>query len=207
MLLAPFRYSCFISFSYGDGLMRQFVIELKQLLENYQRLYLKEPEVYLDLSRMEPGAMIAEGLAQALCQSLCMVVVYTPPYEEQDWCLQEYAAMEDLERRRLDLIRPILPDASLIIPVMLRIDDQVPSRIRGVRNYHDFSRVYLDYKEIAENRNYLEEIDKISLRVRRLHNAFRQAEPEPSDCSAFALPPPGEALFWTPPFPGRGAGR
>src|SRR3954453_21387128 len=95
----PFRYSCFISYSYGEELMERFVLELKNLLESYQGFYLKGKGVFLDRDRMRGGSLIDQSLARALCESICMVVVYTPAYEEQYFCLQEYAAMEALEQK------------------------------------------------------------------------------------------------------------
>src|SRR5689334_16819835 len=96
----PFKYSCFISYRNGrNDLMRQFINDLEQALKAYIEPWLVE-EVYIDRDRLLPGYEYNEALAHAICQSVCMIVVYSPTYQDSSYCLREYAAMERLEEKR-----------------------------------------------------------------------------------------------------------
>src|SRR5690349_8199636 len=97
----PFKYSCFVSYCHGkEDLVKTFIRELKTALKQYLDAYLDE-EVYIDEDRLQGGDFYNEKLAEAICQSVCMIVVYTPKYERHPYCLREYAAMEELELKRL----------------------------------------------------------------------------------------------------------
>lgn len=90
----PFKYACFISYPHGQyELMKSFIEQLKKALNNYLEPLLDE-EVYIDVDRLEPGYHYNEALAKAICQSICMIVVYSPKYERHSYCLREYQAME-----------------------------------------------------------------------------------------------------------------
>src|SRR5215510_8791933 len=91
----PFKYSCFISYCHGkEDLVRTFIEELKKALKRHLDAYLDEG-VYIDEERLRGGDLYNEKLAEAICQSVCMIVVYMPKYERHPYCLREYAAMEE----------------------------------------------------------------------------------------------------------------
>src|SRR4051812_35751103 len=117
----PFKYACFISYCHGQGeLMRRFIDELTRALKNCIDPYLDE-EVYIDQERLQPGFSYNEALAMAICQSLCMIVVYVPKYERHPYCLREFRAMEILEERRFRLLsEQSRRHRRMIIPVLFR---------------------------------------------------------------------------------------
>ena len=100
-MTAGFKYACFISYSHGEQeLVKGFIDQFKAALKAYLEPWMEE-EVYVDVDRLKAGFKYNEALAKAICQSVCMVVVYSPVYERRSYCGREYEAMERLEIRRL----------------------------------------------------------------------------------------------------------
>src|SRR5215208_4194003 len=114
-----FKYSCFISYCHGrKDLTKTFIDQLKETLESYLEPWLDE-EVYIDEDRLLPGYRYNEALAKAICQSICMIVVYTPKYERHSYCRREFAAMERIERSRKELLdNRADAEVGMIIPVI-----------------------------------------------------------------------------------------
>ncbi|HET9909818.1 MAG TPA: TIR domain-containing protein, partial [Anaerolineales bacterium] len=72
----PIKYSCFISYKHDSvNIARDF----QDALENEISLLLNLP-VYRDEERLHAGDFFNSALAQALCQSACMVMIYIPRY-------------------------------------------------------------------------------------------------------------------------------
>jgi len=116
-----------------EKLLRHVVEAVKDHIELYTHKY----EVYIDKPRLVPGYQYDERLAQAICRSACMVVVYWPSYLESDYCLKEIRTMLQIERERRDVLGVGLHGCRLFIPVILRsqyqiIDERNPDR--GVRD-------------------------------------------------------------------------
>jgi hypothetical protein len=205
----PFKYSCFISYPHDDGrFLRSFVEDLRRAIEDYQGPFLDEP-VYLDTKRLRGGQFWSEALAEAICHSICMVVVYTPKYKRHTYCLREFAAMEKLENLRLGKIQSLVDDDGLIIPIILRGEDDIPDKIKLRRQYYDFSKYTLLDQDMGTNPNYVKEIDEIAKTIHRLFEAFlRLGEDMCGDCGMFSIPAEQEIELWLdqpsiPPFPGR----
>ena len=79
-----FRYACFVSYCHGQHeLMKGFIDQLKTALKAELELLMNE-ELYIDEERLSPGYRYNEELARAICQSVCMIVVYSPKYERQE---------------------------------------------------------------------------------------------------------------------------
>src|SRR3954447_18759174 len=99
-----FKYSCFISYCHGqEELMKGFMDQLKRALKAELEPLLDE-EVYIDDERLKPGSLYNEALASAICESICMIVVYSPRYERHEYCRREFAAMESLEQPRKQML-------------------------------------------------------------------------------------------------------
>lgn len=214
-----FKYACFISYCHGkEDLVKTFIEELKKALERHIDPYLDE-DVYVDEGRLRGGDFYDEKLAEAICQSICMIVVYMPKYERHSYCLREYAAMELLEEKRLRLVEPVGPKRGLIIPIIFRGAEDLPPKIQSRRHYYDFSRFTLVSPEISKNPEYVAKIEDIARNIHDLYNIFKEAfeasgEDPCGDCTSFTLPPEGEVRPWrekakspVAPFPGRGEGR
>jgi hypothetical protein len=146
--MAAFKYACFVSYCHGQyELMTAFIDQLKAALDAYLDPLLDE-QVYIDTQRLKPGYRYDEALAEAICQSVCMVVVYSPKYERHEYCVREYEAMVKLEAARKTMLGPAGRGRGFIIPVILRGGDDVPPRIREHVHCADFSRFTLATRAI-----------------------------------------------------------
>jgi hypothetical protein len=89
-----------------------------------------------------PGYNFDEALFKAICQSICMVVVYSPKYEDHVYCLREYTAMERIEMKRKEILgNKASNEVGMIIPIVLRgLQEGLPDKIRIQRHCVDFSK-------------------------------------------------------------------
>ena len=207
-----FRYACFISYCHGQqDLMKGFIDQLKRGLKAELEPLLDE-EVYIDEERLKPGYNYNEALATAICESVCMVVVYSPRYERHDYCRREFAGMENLEQTRKQMLDRRSTPGGSIIPVIFRgkVDD-LPPQITASRHYADFSQFSLATTDMSRHPEYAAEIRKIAEAIYEYYQAFEDARTNPCTvCAAFKLPPADAAPPWRagpPPvggtFPGR----
>lgn len=203
----PFRYSCFISYPDGQGdLMKRFVEELESALQSSLGPYLREG-VYIDKNRLSAGYKYNEALAEAICQSVCMVVVYSPIYEASSYCRREFTAMQRLEEKRFRAMQSsVSAHCGLIIPILLRGKaEEFPSIIREHIHFCDFSRFTTASTKITRHRESVEKIEQIARYIFDLYERFRTSGSDPcSQCTSFRLPAEEEVPSWrTPvsPFP------
>ena len=144
-----FKHACFISYCHGQhDLIKGFIDQLKSALKAELETLLDE-DVYIDEERLKPGYKHEESLTRAICESVCMIVVYSPRYERHEYCMREYEAMVKLEEGRRKLLGPAGRGRGFIIPVILRGGDDVPPRIREHLHYADFSRFTLATPRLA----------------------------------------------------------
>jgi hypothetical protein len=199
-----FKYACFVSYCHGQyDLVKSFIDQLKAALKAELDTLLDE-ELYIDEERLKPGFLYNEELAKAICQSVCMIVVYSPRYERHEYCVREYEAMTRLEDTRRALLGPAAHGQGFIIPVILRGGEDIPDRIRKHQHYSDFSRFTLATPRIASNPDYVEEIRKIAQVIYERHKAFRDAGASPcDDCVNFSLPKAPDVASWRPAFVNR----
>ncbi|MCI0513043.1 toll/interleukin-1 receptor domain-containing protein, partial [candidate division KSB1 bacterium] len=90
----PFRYSCFISYRHDQGeIMEKFVDDLCAALQN-EVIMLTGMHAYLDKTRLQGGNFYNVELARSLCQSVCLIMVFTPQYfsASHPYCAREYKA-------------------------------------------------------------------------------------------------------------------
>jgi len=205
----PFQYSCFISYSHGEGeLLTRFMDELKRALQSSLGPFLTEG-VFLDEDRLKPGYLYNEALAKAICQSLCMIVVYAPIYERSTYCLREFTAMQRLEDERFRKLKDFLPaEYGLIIPILLRGKaEDLPEKIRKHRHFCDFSKFTTASTEMTRHPEFVDKIEQIALYIWELYQGFRSAGWDPcSQCTSFQLPDETKVQPWRapiPPFPMR----
>lgn len=191
----PLRYSCFISYCHGEGeLMRRFIEDLTVALKSYLEPFFDE-EIYIDEERLEPGYHYNEALATALCQSVCMIVVYVPKYERHSYCLREFEAMERIEIRRKKVAK-LGRDKGMIIPIILR--GTPPEKLRSRRQTLDFSKYTTVSPRISRNRKYVEKIDEVAQSIYALFQELKNGgQAVWSNCDEFALPPEQDIQPWT----------
>jgi TIR domain len=207
-----FKYACFISYCHGQhALVQSFIDQLKDALKAALDPYLDE-QVYIDYDRLKPGFNYTSALERALCESVCMVLVYSPRYERHAYCGREFQGMESLEAARLKCLGAAADSRGLIIPVILRGADEIPERIKKDRLYADFSRFTLATQDLSRNPEYVSLIEDIAAEIYKHYKRFETVGGDVcGDCSTFVLPAESQlkpwraavAPGWAPVFPNR----
>jgi len=173
--------------------------------------------VYRDEERLQAGAFFNKALASALCQSVCMVMIYIPRYFDENsiYCAREFKAMEQLETQRIAKLKKNGGDGSngLIIPVVYRGLDVLPKKITTNRHFHNFEPYFLGGKTLKNNKKYLTSIKDIANYIfHRCQDLYSLPKDPCSDCGGFEIPNKSKISSWLnsvlPPkqhFPGRRA--
>jgi hypothetical protein len=177
--------------------MDQFKQALIASLEPWLR-----KEVYMD-DRHSPGYSFNDGIAQAICQSICMIVVFSPVYADSNYCIREFLAMENIEKKRKEKIGPKLDRTSrMIIPIIFRGDpDRLPPKIKDIQ-YYDFSKFTLASLKLSKRDK--EVIEKIAKRIYDHYENIKSTYSNIIDdeCDKFLLPSEDEAMnHWGPSLP------
>ncbi len=95
-------------------------------------------KIYLDKYYITKSSNIEKELAEAICKSACMVLVFSQLYEHKIWCLREFIAMEQIENKRKQMLGYRYDRTRrMIIPIKLGVVDNLPSKIKGIQ-YVDF---------------------------------------------------------------------
>jgi hypothetical protein len=209
-------HACFISYRHPaakDSREEKLIGHVLKAITDHVQMYTHEHEVYFDNKRLVPGYEYDERLAEAICRSACMVIVYWPSYLESDYCKKEMAAMLDLEKKRRQLLGDELHGCRLLIPVILRGRfEELPEEVtKGCQ--------YLDYKaqatkpdfNMGEDDKTSEELFRIAEYIKSLCDKMKNASDELfAECHQYAfpaLPAPAaqDAIQPAPPqpFPGR----
>lgn len=200
-----FKYACFVSYCHGQyDLLKGFMDQLKAALKAELEPLLDE-SVYIDEERLKPGYRYNEALATAICESICMIVVYSPTYERHEYCLREFEGMERLETQRRRLLGLEENDPrGFIIPIVLRGFDQLPDRIKKRTQCVDFSRFSLAMPDILRNPLYVEKIQEIAKVIHEQYQQFTNVSSDPClACAGFQLPARPEVTAWRPQFVNR----
>ena len=194
----PIRYACFISYCHGQSeLVKTFIEQLKNALKNCLDPYLDE-EVYIDEERLQPGFLYNEGLAKAICESICMIVVYSPKYERHSYCLREYHAMKRIEKERMRLLgAQAISERGMIIPIIFRGIEDLPPEIEKCVHYCDFSKFTLATIDLSSNPEYIKQIGDIAEYIHDYFKIFSKIDVDVcGDCNSFRLPYEEEIQPW-----------
>lgn len=193
----PIKYSCFISYrSPSVKIAKKFQADLEEELGNFITL-----PVFRDEKEIDGGDFFDNVMALALCESVCMITLYTPTYfdEQSTYCSREYKAMEILEEKRLGILG--LPKNKqkhgLIIPVLYRGNKKVPESIKGKRHCYDF----VDWDSCGEanldNPEYKQAIIRIAEYIRDRYDELLLVEKEIiTECDMFSFPIASEIMDW-----------
>lgn len=193
------KYSCFISHRHGqERLAERIVTELYDGLAAELDVLLEEG-VYLDRERLKGGDYLDEVLASAICQSACMVVVYTPRYFSKDhpYCTREFMAMKTLEEERLNLLGPQEGGRrGLIINVIFRgQEDDLPPQIKGIKAYN-FSEFQMSSRKMSSNSKFAGLIREIAEQIAQHSESLAEVSDSLQCCAEFGLPSEKAALEW-----------
>lgn len=198
----PIKYACFLSYRHGDGFVERIVTGLRDALRDLLQLRIAAPEDLIFYDRdIKGGTFYNEALASALCESACLVVVYTSVYFRKDrtYCAREYRAMELLERKRLRCLGETMDyRRGLIIPIVFTGWEDLPKVIKDLRQAYNFEQLEPHNRKLGTTQKFAKEIreiaDYIAERFNRL-NSIPEDHPC-MDCNGFALPSEGEILNW-----------
>jgi len=179
-----YKYDFFISYPHmGEAGQSHLITEFVEALESklaFIQIHTDTVPTYRDVRRLQPGFRWEKALAQALCHSRCMLLVYSPAYFSCEYCALEFKAMQELEQKRVG--RPI---NSMIIPIIVLAENGnkgllLPEELRPFQ-YEDF-RTILNPKRQFENIGTLKKLRKIADRL----SEIRQSSPEPTqDCETY----------------------
>jgi hypothetical protein len=193
-----YQHSCFISYRHtkeykGQSYTERIVDDLKAELE-----IRVAQGVYRDRDRLKGAEFYNEALATAICQSVCMVVLYWPTYFDQShlFCAREFRAMEDLERRRLQLLPQSERVHGLIIVLALRDFDQIPAAIKARRMCKDFE-AYTLKPNLRRDPRFQADVLEIGGYIAARCRAFDALPPATfASCGSFKLPSERDVQAW-----------
>jgi hypothetical protein len=196
-----FEYACFISYCHGQHeILKEFIKQFKEALEAELEMLVREG-VYVDDDRLKPGYPYNENLARAICRSVCMIVIYVPKYERQEYCVREFEGMRLLAQKRRQLLGAANDNRDFIIPVILRGDDDIPDRIKQHVHYANFAKFSLAMPEMV-TKEFSDEVRKIAQVVYQWYRDLEKVPNDPcAECNQFSLPLAADVPPWRPPRP------
>ena len=182
------RYGCFFSYAHGRyELMNKFKGALSEAIRCYLEPYFdNEDELFIDTEQLGGGDDLDRRIARALCESVCMIVVYTPKYEANPYTRREFAAMQQIEQERSDWYP--MPSRLTIPVVMTMHPDKLPPQITGSSLYVDFSRFTMATTDLKSNPDFLPDIQRIVERIVMHYQCQKKFTPVGHDCNQFVLP-------------------
>lgn len=202
------QHACFISYRHYDSPeLRQLVSQLHDELKTQLALLMDE-KPYWD-EQLYYGEQFRNKLAETLCESVCMVVLYSPVYCESKFCRSEFLGMLNLQEQRLQALGQPNASAGMIIPIILKRhpkdhihkQDWLPPQIEDRFNYCDISQFVLrSTRKLRNNAKFREQMQRIAEDIARIRSLLKShpgtvsinftlpADPEPWLTAAAAAP-------------------
>lgn len=182
------RYGCFFSYAQGrHELMVKFKTELTAALRCYLEPYLdNETELFVDTEQLGGGDDLDRKIARAMCESVAMILIYTPKYESHPYTRREHAAMPLIEAERARWYD--LPSHLTIPVIMTRHPVSLPPQIANSTMYVDFSRFTMATPDMKSNPDFIPAIEKIVARIVQHYELQKISTPSGHDCNQFVLP-------------------
>lgn len=204
-------HPCFISYVHPEGDWARAAINLavNALRSALEVDFGRERPPYIDTDRLNPGANHASQLAQAICNSACMVILYYPAYGYSDYCQRELQAMRQIEQCRRRLLGGKLDAYRMFIPIVLRGRAQdLPDFVHRDCVWLDYSRQLLTSRDISGTTQVRERFFRVVDTISALCRVLDEAQAARGiDCRGFQLPASGAtsgpAAPPELPFPGR----
>lgn len=155
--------------------------------------------VFRDKDRMKPGAKLNPTLAANLCQSVCMVMIYVPPYFDEfaTYCAREYKAMLTLEGQRLDALEGESRNEGLIIPIVCQDWNRCPKEIKEHHLACNFEDYFLATDFVSSLPPARQELKKIGSYIADRFEELSDRLPDAcAHCPKFNLPSDEEIKPW-----------
>ncbi len=196
----PIKYSCFISYRHTETEEAQrFTEDLYNALSGQLEPLLSQ-KVFLDDKRLQGGQFLKKAISGALCQSACMVMIFTPQYfdKEHTYCAREYKGMLELEQKRLQLLgEDDTGENGFIIPIIFRGQKSLPPEIKDERLYHNFSRFNMSDPLMNRHPKYAPLIQDIADYIAgRCYSLLDLPEDSLPSCDEFDLPEDEDIEDW-----------
>jgi hypothetical protein len=191
-----FTCACFISYPHNAGKsVEKFVGRLKEELQDRFAQFVTDP-IVTDHD-FPTGADFNKAIAQKICESACLLVVYMPVYQRKPFCLQEYTAMERLQVERYQALQQDLSGQfGMILPLVYTGEEnKIPEWIRKKINYMNISKFTIaDPIVVFDDPDFQQWLVKIANMVDSLYNAFQASPTNPCQtCGKYALPDEDDA--------------
>lgn len=208
----PFKYSCFISYRHSSNrsLQTKLVKSIHERLED--TLEQHNQKVFLDDKSLQKGYNLNDSIADELCRSAFMVLIYTPHYfdENYPWCAREYRAMLQLEKERFQSKYNFDRGFSFIIPIICSDGGPLQSNLQSNLYYNWTTHLRKGTKFPKSNQfhqDIVELAEHISKHCEQLDNLKDFCE----NCNNFTMPEVEETKKWIrtetgnyhQPFPGQ----
>src|SRR6187402_1143566 len=170
------RYACFVSYVHGNG---QLLQSFKEAVTNALRDELEAffDELWIDKEMLDvPGQDLESTLAQAICQSVCVVVLFVPKYSSREWCMRELATALRIEKERLAQLKSTNLRQSLVIPIMLRgEEDDLPAELRS-KLWGDFRAFSLRNPDVVKDEQQYKTIQDIAKHIYKVYKQMEDLE-------------------------------
>jgi hypothetical protein len=186
-----FKCACFISYPHNAGKsVDKFVARLKEELQDRFAQFVTDP-IVTDHD-FPTGANFNKAIAQKICESACLLVVYMPVYQRKPFCIQEYTAMERLEAERYRALQQDLSGQfGMILPLVYTGEEnKIPNWISEHINYKNISQFTLaDPVAVFDQQDFQAWLLKIANMVDSLYNVFQASPNNPClICGTYSLP-------------------
>ncbi len=187
----PFKCSCFISYPHNAGKsVEKFVTRLKVELQDRFAQFVTDP-IVTDHDNFT-GVDFHKAIAEKICQSACLLVVYMPVYQRKTFCLREYTAMERIQKTRFEELKNDLSGRfGMILPLVYTGDEaKIPKWVSGKINYKNISEFTISGPEgVFDQPDFKQWLVTIANMVDSLYNTFQEAGASPcKSCGQYALP-------------------
>jgi hypothetical protein len=207
----PIEHTCFLSYPHPrkegsvlDIFVQDLMAELDQRLDGFL-----PGDVYCDKPRLRPTYNYDIALSEAICRSICLLVVYCPEYARREYCRRELDLMDRINNRRRDSLGVSAGKHHFVALVSLENKRYLPTRLLET-SWHvaDFSS-YMRLPNVGERRirksKLLEQqVQDLAEAVRELHDLMRgnHAFGSPQLCCRELIGAPDSITEWeSPPFP------
>lgn len=189
--IVSFQYACFISYrrhprtkAYVDRLASALKEELEMLLIG------EHNKVFRDNDYLRYGDDVEDEIAQAICKSVCLLIVYVPNTYEVDhpYCAREYAAMCELEKYRLQNLGQVLrPEVGPILTLPFRGEEgTMPAALANRGTYE-----YGAFRDLSNEADLQHLPAKIATDIANWCDLFAKKTMQPADGSCDGFPLPG----------------